>query len=161
MSNLPVDWIALGVSVIALLASGAALWQASRFRRGDKAVELARLSSKIGERLAALATSVPDIKSGWAALLAANGNYHSGARIQIENELDQHLADIGQLRTQLGALSGDPAKMGNSALERRAVELWSLKLAMDRVGSGIDGQAAKLAEGLASRRRMMESRKPS
>ena len=158
--NISVDWLALIISVVALLGSGAALYQTSRFRHGDKVVEASRLAAEIGEKLGAMATSVPSIKSNWAALLAANGNYHSGARIQIENELDQALADVGSLRDRLGKIGGDFAKLSHADLERRMIELWSLNLAADRVGSGIADREAKHAEGVASRRRMMESGKP-
>lgn len=123
-------------------------------------VEASRLAAEIGEKLGAMATSVPSIKSNWAALLAANGNYHSGARIQIENELDQALADVGSLRDRLGKIGGDFAKLSHADLERRMIELWSLNLAADRVGAGIADREAKHAEGVASRRRMMESGKP-
>lgn len=158
--NISVDWLALIISVVALLGSGAALYQTSRFRHGDKVVEASRLAAEIGEKLGAMATSVPSIKSNWAALLAANGNYHSGARIQIENELDQALADVGSLRDRLGKIGGDFAKLSHADLERRMIELWSLNLAADRVGAGIADREAKHAEGVASRRRMMESGKP-
>lgn len=158
--NISVDWLALIISVVALLGSGAALYQTSRFRHGNKVVEASRLAAEIGEKLGAMATSVPSIKSNWAALLAANGNYHSGARIQIENELDQALADVGSLRDRLGKIGGDFAKLSHADLERRMIELWSLNLAADRVGAGIADREAKHAEGVASRRRMMESGKP-
>lgn len=155
--NISVDWLALIISVVALLGSGAALYQTSRFRHGDKVVEASRMAAEIGEKLGAMATSVPSIKSNWAALLAANGNYHSGARIQIENELDQALADVGSLRDRLGKIGGGLAKLSHADLERRMIELWSVNLAADRVGAGLAEREAKHAEGVAARSRRVES----
>lgn len=159
MADISVDWLALIISIVSLGGSGVALYQTSRFRKGDKVVEASRLAAEIGEKLGAMATSVPSIESNWAALLAANGNYHSGARIQIENELDQALADIGSLRDRLGKIGGGFPKLSHADLERRIVELWSLNLAADRVGAGLADREAKHAEGVASRRRMMEGGK--
>lgn len=137
MSNLSLDWVALGISLAALLISAAALWQTSRFRRGDKSVELSKLAAEIGEKLGALAAKARDLKDTGAGRYAAKGMFQSGARIQFEGQVVQLLSDIDELQAKLATLSPMPANLPNRALEQRAKELWTLKLAADRVEANI------------------------
>ncbi|AOZ69580.1 hypothetical protein LPB142_09850 [Rhodobacter xanthinilyticus] len=106
-TSLSVDWIALVVSLLAIVLSVFALRQNTRFRTGDHAMEAGRLAAEIGEQLGDLSSRVPKVKANWHALMAANGNFHSGARQQLDNEMEQALADVTSLRARLADLSGD------------------------------------------------------
>lgn len=151
-TSLSVDWIALGVSLLAIVLSVFALRQNKRFRTGDQAMEAGRLSAEIGEQLGDLASRVPKVKANWHALMAANGNFHSGARQQLDNEMEQALADVTSLRARLADLSGDFPQLGPTALEQRLVQLWSLKLAANRIEGGIAEREAKHQQGVDARR---------
>ena len=151
-TSLSVDWIALVVSLLAIVLSVFALRQNTRFRTGDQAMEAGRLAAEIGEQLGNLASRVPTAKANWHALMAANGNFHSGARQQLDNEMEQALADVTSLRARLADLSGDFQRLGPATLEQRLVQLWSLKLAANRIEAGIADREAKHQHGVEARR---------
>ncbi|WP_210877232.1 hypothetical protein [Roseovarius autotrophicus] len=54
-ASLSVEWIALGVSLLAIALSVFAFRQNTRFRTGDQAMEAGRLAAEIGEQLGDLA----------------------------------------------------------------------------------------------------------
>jgi len=151
-TSLSVDWIALMVSLLAIILSVFALRQNTRFRTGDQAMEAGRLAAEIGEQLGELAGSVPKVKANWHALMAANGNFHSGARQQLDNEMDQALADVTSLRARLAELSADFRQLGPAALEQRLVQLWSVKLAANRIEASIAQREAKHQQAVEARR---------
>lgn len=115
-------------------------------------MEAGRLAAEIGEQLGTLASRVPTAKANWHALMAANGNFHSGARQQLDNEMEQALADVTSLRARLADLSGDFQRLGPATLEQRLVQLWSLKLAANRIEAGIADREAKHQQGVETRR---------
>lgn len=154
-TSLSVDWIALVVSLLAIMLSVVALRQNTRFRTGDQAMEAGRLAAEIGEQLGDLASRVPKVKENWHELMAANGIYNSGARQRLDNEMEQTLVDVTSLRARLADLSGDFRRLGPAALEQRLVQLWSLKLATDRIEAGIAEREAKHQQGAEARRAAM------
>lgn len=152
ISNLlSVDWIALVVSLLAIALSVIALRQNKRFRTGDKAIEIGRLVAEIGEQLGDLASRIPKAKENWYALLGANGSLHSGARQQLDNEMEQAQADVMSLRARLADLSGDIVRLDSAAIESRLVQLWSLKLAANRIEKSIAEREAKHQKGVEAR----------
>lgn len=85
-------------------------------------------------------------------MMAANGNLHSGARQQLDKEMDQALGDVMSLRDRLAELSGDFQRLSAGALEQHLVQLWSLKLAANRIEGGIAEREASHQQAVEARR---------
>ncbi len=84
--------------------------------------------------------------------MAANGNFHSGARQQLDNEMEQALADVTSLRAPGRSVWRLPPAGHHPALEQRLVQLWSLKLAANSIAAGNAQRETKHQQAVDARR---------
>ena len=140
------------ISVLALLVSFGALWQASRLAAGAHRIEVGKLEAQIALALNAMKSEPAELVEKWQSMMAALGQRKSGRMETLVMEFAEFDRQISTHRASLEGFRalGKPANLG--ALESRVVDLNRLKLAVDELQGRIEGYQREHAT-LATERR--------
>ncbi|MCW3780275.1 hypothetical protein [Defluviimonas salinarum] len=151
------DWLALGISLVALVASVFALLQTARYRRGDRSVYARRLTGILGAKIESILERAEKSKRDWLAVLNVTSSIHSGQRIEIENKLNQAREDAESLRNRLATASENLSNASNAELDLRLAELHALDTEVDRVVSQVQGSENRRQEKLERHQSNLDS----
>lgn len=133
------------ISFVALVVSVVALWTSYFHRRQDRNAELARLTADLRSMLRTIEPRPQRTRDTWHALLAARGNFHSGARLEIDQELDRFSAQIAEIADWASKLPRLPDIGRRSVVEHKIVEVIEAREKLSAIASDLDGRDEKAA----------------
>lgn len=137
------DYISLGIAVLALGISIIAIRQTSSHRRGDRYVEVEILAQDCMKRLDDLQSRCSSLGKEWDAALAATGMYNSGLRQSVINDHREILNLSASLRAKLIPLTENTKALSNPDLDQRKIEIARVALGIDQLESRADESERK------------------